>query len=235
MAYARKRVYRKRRMPMRMRRKVPYKAGIKKKVAITRSANLTKDVHYFSRYVVAVDTTTLSTITSEIGAALTFRLSDIPNVSEYTNLFENFRIIGVKLTFRLMTNPDSSSFLNNSLVSQGSNYYPKLWWQRDYDDNVVLTVAQIRERASSKCAILKPDKFITIFIKYPKPLLEMAGNTSTGALAAPKGLWLRTNSTNEIDAPHLGLKVVMDKMGYAGNTFTIGIDKQYFFAFKNSK
>lgn len=234
MAYARKRAYRKKRMPMHKRRKVPYKVGIKKKVSIVRSANLKKDIHYFSRWVSAVDVTTLSTITSSISHGFVFRLSDVMNSTDYTNLFEQFRIVGVQLTFRLMDNPDSSSYVNQPLLPQGANFYPKLWWVYDQDDGTAPTLLQIRERGEAKCAVLKPDRFIKLYVKYPKPQIATFGNTTSG-YTTMKSLWLRTWTTSEIDTPHYGLKVVLDKMGYAGNTFTVGIERKYIFAFKQSK
>lgn len=229
-------IARKRKMVMRKpKRKAPLKMGIKKKVALVKKANLGSDVHYFSRWVRAVDTTTLSTIASESSHSFVFRLSDVDNVSEYTNLFENYRIIGVSLTFRLMTNPDSNNFLNSTVFTQGANFYPKLWWTFDNDDGSPLTVAQIRERNASKCRILYPNKFVKVYVSYPRPVDEISGNTATTVVAAPKGLWMRTGTTNDVDTPHYGLKVALDKMGLAGNTMTVGIDKEYIFAFKGSK
>jgi len=224
---------RKRKMPMRRRRKVPAKMGIKKKVALVRKANLGADVHYFSRYVRAVDTNTLTTALSEVSHTFIFRLSDVDNVTDFTNLFDNYRIIGVKLTFRLMTNPDSNNFLNSTVFTQGANFYPKLWWVRDDDDGNVLSVADIRERNGSKCRILFPNKFLSIYVKYPRVLDEIVDNAGgTTVAAAPKAMWIKTAGTN---TQHFGLKVALDKMGLAGNTMTVGIDKEYIFAMKGSK
>ncbi|MEO5351358.1 MAG: hypothetical protein H7836_17210 [Magnetococcus sp. YQC-3] len=219
-------------MRMRPRRKMP-KMGIKKKVALVKKANMKSDVHYHSRYVRAVDTTTLTTVASETSHTFTFRLSDVDNVTDYTNLFDNYRIIGVKLTFRLMTNPDSNNFLNSTVFTQGANFYPKLWYLKDYDDGNTLTVAQIRERAKAKCRILNPNRFVTIYVPYPRPLDEIVDNGgATTVIAANKPYWIKSDGVN---TQHFGLKVALDKMGLAGNTMTIGIDRQYFFAFKNSR
>lgn len=216
------------------RKKVP-KMGIKKRVALVKKANLGADVHYFSRWVRAVDTTTLSTALTEVSHSYLFRLSDVDNVSDFTNLFDNYRIIGVKLTFRLMTNPDSSNFLNSTVFTQGANFYPKLWWSFDNDDGTSLSVAQIRERNNAKCRVLYPNKMLKIYVKYPRPADEIQGNTGTAFVASSKGIWLRTINANEVDTPHFGLKVALDKMGLAGNTMTVGVDREYFFAMKGSK
>jgi len=68
-------------------------------------------------------------------------------------------------------------------------------------------------------------------IKNPKPQLTLTGS---GVTTAPNG-WLRTNTASDLATTHYGVKAVLDKMGYSGNSFTVGVDKKYFFAFKNSK
>lgn len=229
MAYVRKG---KRRMRMRPRRKMPLKMVAKKKVETTRNMNITKGIHYFSRYVVAVDTTTLSTNLSSVGAVLLSRLNDVNNFAEYQALFEQYRIIGVQYTFRLMDNPDSTNYVNSTVFTQGSNFYPKLWWIIDRDDSAVPSLTSIRERGEAKCKVLKPDRFIKVFVKYPKPLAEIVDGVGTAVAEQKNPVWINSGLPN---VPHYGLKVVMDKMGYAGTTFTVGIDKRYFFAFKQTK
>lgn len=228
MANAKKRIGKK---GMRMRRRrTPIKIRAQKKVQIARSVNLKSDIHYISRYAPMVDTSTLSTLTSSVGAALLFKLSDVPNSSDFVNLFDSYRLIGVQLTFRLMDNPDSGNYINSTTFTQGANFYPKLWTLIDRDDSTTPTVANIRERAHARCAVLRPDRFIKVFIKYPRPMVPLPGGTAF--MNAPKNCWLRTTDT---PADHYCVKVVLDKMGYAGNTFTVGIDKKYFFAFKDTK
>lgn len=229
MAYARK--Y-KRRLRMRPRRKVPYKMAAKKAVSTVRKMNIKDGIHYFSRYVIQVDTGTLSTITGSIGATLLARLSDVPNSSEYAALFEQYRIIGVQYTFRLMDNPDANNYINSTVFTNGANFYPKLWWIQDRDDSTVPTLISIRERGEAKCAILKPDRFIKVYVKYPNTLDEIQANLGSTLAQSMRRTWINTEVAN---VPHWGLKVVLDKMGYAGNTMTVGIDKRYFFAFKGTK
>lgn len=195
-----------------------------------RKLNLRSDIHYMSRYAPLVDTTTLTTATAAAGAFLSFTLNDVPNATDFTNLFENYRIIGVLLTFRLMDNPDSTNYISSTVFTQGSNFYPKLWTVVDRDDSTPPTLATIRERPYARCRILRPDRFIKVFVKYPRPIIATAsGVTYTNP---PRESWFRTS---EPTVSHFGLKVVLDKMGYAGTTFTVGIDRKYFFALKGSK
>lgn len=235
MVYVRRRAYRRRRMPMRRRRKMPLKMGIKKKVSIVRSVNIKNDVHYFSRWAPFVDTNTLSTSASTQVASLFCSLADIPNYSEFTNLFDSYKIIGIQFTFRLMDNPDSNNYINSTLFTQGSNFYPKLWVVQDRDSQTSTTVAQIRERGHSRQYILKPDRFIKVFIKNPVELDAVydGSSGSTYVPATPRDKhWLPTGQTG---IRHYLLTVGLDKMGYAGNTCTVGIEKRYFLALKNSK
>lgn len=197
---------------------------------IAKKVNLMKDLHYHHRYTALTDITTLSTITSAIGAGLTFNAVNLPNWSEFSNLYDQYKIVGVEVRFRLMTNPDSSTFLNDITFSQGANFFPKLWWSIDKDDNSTPTVATIRERGSAKCAVLKPSQDIKVYIAYPRVQLGFTGQYYVSSV---DGMWLRCQDVN--GATHFGLKVVLDKMGYAGNTFTVGIDYKYVMCFKNSK
>lgn len=228
MAYVRKynkRPIRVRRRPMRMRR-------IRKNpVAIARNVGLKKDIHYISRWVPGVDVTALSTTLASVGTYFNFSLLDVSNSTDFSNLFDNFKLIGVQLTFRLMNNPDGDNIINDTVNATGANFYPKLWWVIDKDDITSPTLLTIRERALAKCRVLKPDRFITVFIKNPRPQLTLTGS---GVTTAPSS-WLRTSTASDLGTTHYGIKVVLDKMGYTGNAFTVGVDKKYFFAFKNSK
>lgn len=231
MAYARKfkrPVYKPRKRPMRMRMRR------KGTVAVARSVGLKKDLHYMSRWVPAVDVSALSTNLASIGTYFNFSMTDVSNPTDFSNMFDNYKLIGVQLTFRLMNNPDADNIINDTVNASGANFYPKLWWVIDKDDIVPPTLLTIRERALAKCRVLRPDRFITIFIKNPKPQLTLTGAAVT---TAPNS-WLRTLNTAGTlpdNTSHLGIKVVLDKMGYSGNVFTVGVDKKYFFAFKNSK
>lgn len=234
MAYARRR---KGARVMRRRRRYPYKMGLKKMVSLVRTANLKSDVHYLSRYAPSVDKTSLATTGAEAGVGLVFKMSNVGNPQEFL-MFDNFKIIGVSLTFRLMENPDSNNTINTNATTQASNFYPKLWWVVDRDDGVTPTVASIRERASARCKILMPNRFVRVFVKYPRPIIATA--SGPGYTNPPRECWYRTNEGYNPDNPaqelgFYGLKVVLDKMGYTGNQFTVGIDKKYIFAFKNTK
>jgi len=215
-------------MRMRPRRRyIRKKVAAVRKVRAARQLNFKSDIHYISRYAPLVDVTTLTTVASSVGACIQFSLADVPNYTELSNLFDSYRLIGVQLTFRLMDNPDSSNYINSTVFTQGANFYPKLWTCIDRDDNTVPTIATIRERAHAYCKVLRPDRFIKVFVKMPAPPTQVYGGYGQGMIK-----WLRTTEPN---VGHYGLKVVLDKMGYAGNTFTVGIDKKYFFAFKNTK
>lgn len=226
--YGKKRYMRKRRVIRRPRMYVRPRNYRKKNLAIARKVNLRSDVHYLSRYAPLVDTSTLTTITSGIGAALKFRLSDVTNSTEMTNLFDLYKITGVLVTFRLMDNPDSTNYVNSTTFTQGMNFYPKLWYCIDKDDGTAPTGATIRERAGARCVILRPDRFVKVFVKFPKPLLQL----QSGAITDLARGMIRTDYP---DVDHWGLKVFLDKMGYAGNTATVGIDKKYFFCLAQAK
>lgn len=221
MVYKR-RAIRPRKKVVRIRRKKPSVLASAKKI------NLKRDLHYISRHAPGVDITSLSNTGATVATNLTFKLSDVTNSTEFSDLFDNYMLVGITLTFRLMQNPDANNQINSTLFSNAANFYPKLWWVIDKDDGSVPTLTTIRERSMAKCRILKPNAFVTVHIKMPKPLLTL----QSSAITVAPTQWLRTT---EPTVEHYGIKLLLDKMGYSGTLFTVGIDKKYFFAFKNSK
>jgi len=138
----------------------------------------------------------------------TVKFDDMVAYGEFTNLFDNYRIEKVTMTFQLITNPDSNSSLNGSSVSQTSNWFPKMWFVRDYDGGVTETISSMKERQGVKCRVLEPNKMIKI--SYVPKVRSLIYKTSTTEGYAPKQVRL---DMSDATVPHYGLHVVYDTNG----------------------
>lgn len=171
----------------------------------------------------------------EIPLSSQFTLSDISGASEFAALYDQYRLNGVKVTIKLISNPDASYAAGNTPVNQYTNYYPTLWYVRDYDDVALMTLEQIREYKAVKHVTLRPNKEISIMVK-PR-LLRQVFNSTTNAgyeIALPKFIDMAN-----IALPHFGLKMVVDFEGTSipintvVNQWRFRINYKYFFQCKD--
>lgn len=203
-----------------------------KRRRVTRSrASRSLNIHSFSRYCPRSSFANFSVISTTLGIGWEFRISDVVNYSEFTNLFDQFMLTKVVVTLRLVTNPDAAAVTNLSAPVQITNWFPQIWYCADYDDSNAETLDSIKERIGVKCRVMKPDKPIRIVIR-PKVLVQ----TYVTAIAtgySPKRLFV---DCTQAAMPHYGLKTVIDTMGLDPNDtypFVVSQERQYFFTLKN--
>lgn len=227
---------RRRRAPVRRyvrrRKALPMRKPAVSRLAVARKVNIRRDMHFHTRYC-AIDTTTLSTVASSVSAFFTWKLSDVLNYSEFTALYDSYRIMGVLMTFRLINNPDAGNYINSTaaVATNATNIYPNLWYIEDRDDSTAPTLATMKERSAVRKRVIYPNRDIKVFIRYPEPLINTA--TGAGNMPAPP----RMLNTQNVDTIHYGLKVCLDMLGYASVTqnYVVAVEKKYYFAFKNTK
>jgi len=121
---------------------------------------------------------------------------------------------------------------NNVLQGNHTNWYPKLWYCADYDDNTAETLSELKERAKTKCVVLRPNKIIKIVVKPAVTVQTYRTATSTGY--APT--WNQWIDMANRDVPHYGLKFVVDCCGQDPldtYPFKLEIDRQYYFTCKD--
>lgn len=161
--------------------------------------------HVFTR---GVDMTTEEINGVYLARYYTCKFNDMVAYGEFTNLFDYYKIEKVTMTFQLITNPDSNSCLNVSATSQVSNWYPKMWFVRDYDGGSTETIASMKERQGVKCRVLQPNKIIKI--SYVPRVRTLIYKTDTTEGYAPKQIRL---DMADATVPHYGLHVVYDTNG----------------------
>jgi hypothetical protein len=188
------------------------------------------DYHEFARYGDAFYFTSSNTSDP---AAYTYQVSDVLAISEFGALFDSYKIKKVVVNIQLVNNPNSTTQPNNTpaATANSENFFPKLWYIRDYDDNTAETLLQLKERAGVKYAVMRPNKTLKIVVKPKVQLLAYKTLATSGY--TPKGnQWLDMGDTT---VPHYGLKICCDNLGLdpvstAG--FRFRIDVRYFMAFK---
>lgn len=129
------------------------------------------------------------------GDGIGFKLSDLPNVADITNLFDYYKFIGVKIKFIYSHNSSEAGSVGFNL--------PNLLYTYDYDDaNLPASENELLERNTTK--IKRLDRPITMYIK-PKINNEIYNNGITTAYALAKGSNPYIDSSNS-GVNHFGLK-----------------------------
>ena len=178
--------------------------------------------------------------TSGLGA-MVFSLSDVLGYAEFENLYDRYMITAVVLRFRLINNPDTTLGLNNGGAAlttavnwNATNWFPRLFFCPDYDDNSAESIATLRERAKTKMRVLRPNAYFKVVIR-PACTIQTY-YTSTGAGYAPK--WKQWIDMSQSGVPHYGLKWGLDTSGIDpldSYPFKLEIEKQYYFKCKDVK
>lgn len=199
----------------RIQRKRKYvKRGYKKAAA---KVNLKNQVHYFSRRVDlgSIVSTGLNqpTLTS-----LSFNLNTIPNVSEFTTLFDQYKFTYVKLMFKLNQDPSAQTAVNS--------YYPTMYHCVDHDDVIPPTsINDLRQHGRTRMSVLRPNRYTVIKIK-PSVLNELfrtAGQTTV----QPK--WRQWIDMAHPDTTHYGLKYALDNTFNLNPNYSLEVQAQYWF------
>lgn len=179
-------------------------------------------VQYFKRSVYYSAWTANST-TTDIFVNYYGVLNVLPNVSEFTSLYDQYRINGIKVTLIPRGNQSDIGTASGT-VAQSVGVFSVI----DYDDISPLTSLNQALQYQN----LKMTRSHQIHSRYFKPriLNSVLANAGTGAVAnagSTRG-WLDVNSG---DVPHMGVKFVLQQSPNSTQTFDVKID--YYLAFKN--
>jgi len=173
------------------------------------------NTHHFSRFGAAA---TLDMTGTEQPLSFEFKLSDLYTYSEFTSLFDKYRLDKAIVYIQMITNPDAVVKTNNAdnvTVNTGpagwntNNWYPKMWYINDHDDSNTTSIAAIKERVGVKCCVMKPNMVKKITVK-PACAVQIY-KTAVAAGYGPKyGQFIDMANS---DVPHYGLKCVFDPLG----------------------
>lgn len=133
---------------------------------------------------------------SDINGALAFKLSDLPNYTDF-DLFDEYMITGVKVFFV----PGYSDMLDNATA--GNVQMPTLFTAIDFDDSIAVNKDALFSNES--CVVHAPGMKLD---RYFKPLVSTTywqSAVATG-FGTNKATWLDTQSSPGVS--HYGLKYV---------------------------
>lgn len=147
--------------------------------------------------------------------------SQIANSSEFSALYDQYKLNLVKVQFWLRVDP--------SAQTAAAAVAPKLYWFRDMDDNVPASMTEMRERAKCKIAVLRTDRPVTVWIK-PNVLAEVYRGVGTTTYSPKFGQWLDMTNT---DVAHYGVKWNIDNL--TNTNYYVDIESTYYFQCKNTR
>jgi len=204
----------------RPRKYKPKASALKKsKLKLPNTYNFTR----YARETVGTGLTfSLNNLVTQGSYNFTFALSRIQGFADFTALFDLFQIDKVDLYLRLIQNPD-----NTSSGNPPNTYYPTLWYVRDYDDEVSMTIDQMREKQGVKRVVMKPDviKKISVKPKFQRMLYQTITSTAYG----PASGYLDCVDNN---TPHYGIKTIFE-VPVSGASWQVEVNAKYHVSFKH--
>lgn len=189
--------------------------------------------HVYSRY--ATTPTDFDVSGIEYDFAETFQFGNIKGYTEFNNLYDRYRITCVQLQITLITNPNATWVLNAAPtpgLANGTNWFPKFWYCRDYDDSVPINVAAMRERSNVKNFVLRPNKEYKINVR--PAILNQTYRTELSTGYSPH--WKQWIDMVDDNVPHYGLKWCIDTQGIDPSDtypFKLRVERKYFFTCKD--
>lgn len=216
------------------RRRAPRKPARKymRKTRVPRGIRQRQLVHRFTRDI----NYTLSNPgpTDPFFGQYQFDLTQLQNTSDFTNLFEFYRISFVKLFFRLETDV--------SAQAATSARYPLLTSYNDFDDVIApTTIQQFNERMNKKATFLVPGRAVVRTVR-PAILQEIA-RTPNG-ITVVKPLWKQWLPCTYVtaaapttpvvsDVQHLGMKYVIQH--WTTTNYVVSVQVRYYIQCKGAR
>ena len=207
-----------------------YPTGRRKTFRRSKPKSKISNFHRFHRYG-TTDTRVTTTNASETSFAEHFQFDQITAYTEFTSLFDTYRIDGVLLKFQLISNPDATYSTASGTALNTGNYYPKLWYCVDYDDANPLTLSAMKERGNVKCRVLRPNSFLNILIRPNILSLIYRTNLTSGYAPKPR-CWI---DAANVDVPHYAFKFIIESPFISTgipNQFIVREERKFYFSVK---
>lgn len=171
-----------------------------------------------------------TTTTSCYGKA--FALNVTVSSPELTALYDQYMIKGVKVMFQLVSNPDASTSINSGASSNHNNFFPKLWYVRDYDNVTEESLESLKQRNNAKCIVLNPNRMYSVYVR---PAIRNQVFLD-GVTTATSPVWNQWLDCNNAGVPHYGLKWVIATEGFTPTqTWNVRVEYKYYIKFKNAR
>lgn len=173
----------------------------------------------FNRMCTAITPLQGNAVHAPYTSSITVQFSNLINSSEFEALFDQYKITYVVHKFYMRVTPDAQT--------AATAVYPKLYWYVDPDDSTLpANLSEMRERSSTRMAVLRPDR--PVVVKYkPTILQEIYRSGITTAYAPRKPMWLDLAYNNVI---HYGVKYAIDT--FTNTNYFLDVETKYYFACK---
>lgn len=186
-----------------------------------RPQSILQPVHYFKR-TVWLPEWYVATANTDTFATLNFRLNQLPNFSEFTSLYDQYKINGVK--FELIPRYDTNTQVGSAGIATPAHYSSQNWTAIDYDDTVTPTsMADILQYQNVKRT--GSSRIMTRFIK-PKFADTIFASGVISGYRPQKGF---------IDCTYPNVEHYGVKFGFSSNplALTYGLRMTFYIALKN--
>jgi len=188
--------------------------------------------HSYCRYASPVDINIKNVTEYDIGAV--FKLNDLILPTEFTSLYDRYKITRVQFRIQLIQNPSATWQVGaptSNTPANTVNTYPKIWYCPDYDDSSSESIDQLRQRARVKCKILAPNKFVIINVKPAILVQDYVSAISTGYSPA----WNKWVDAGNGNVPYYGIKLAFDTNGVTQiyQDWNIRMERKYWFTMKD--
>lgn len=149
-----------------------------------------------------------------VGLFRTFSLNDIRQVSNYSGIFEYYKIDKIVVTFRYKTGGLAPALNPNgtSLGSVHNEINPMLIFKVDHNDVTADTISELKDSMRTRKKVLtnnNPEFSITLKPALQEEIYKSAVTTAYGPVW---GKWL---PMADVTAPHFGLKAYAVGVNYA--------------------
>jgi len=155
---------------------------------------------------------------------INFRLSDVAVPTEFTALWDQYKILGVKVYFDYSPDVAGTAYTDGNIA-----FYPKLWIKRDYDDSATPTLANMAQSNQTRCLRFTATRTTKMISLAPRYLTEIYNSSISTAFAPGRGAWIDCGNPS---VPHYGLKMIAQGIPSV-NLGAITIRVKYTLLFKN--
>lgn len=203
----------------RYRRKPAYR---RKRIMKRTRARLALNVHRFKRKVVLGNIIALNNggATTNAATAFSFKLTDLPQYTDFTNLFDQYKITGVKLDFIPFADNVSWEVASNGAAVSAPG--GPLMIAADYDDvSVPASASDMLSRQNVK--VVPVGRRYQMFIR---PKFNDVANSTT---VVPARGFIDCDTAT---APHYGIKCWMAAPNVSNTSFTYQVWATYYVTLK---
>jgi len=158
----------------------------------------------------------------QFGWSHEFKLANMVGSTEFTSLFDKYKITGIK--YKIM-------YQCNDAAVQGSQVLPIIHYAVDSDDSSTpSTLGAVQERANCKSTVLGNTQVISFFFKPKVATMVYNGVASTG-YAVSKSPYINSSYPS---VPHYGVKIWMNNVYMVtSNNTAITVEPTYYLALRD--